>query len=168
MAYVHQFITSSNKNTENHREVREKPNPILSYLFPRLVNLSFGDPHWPSWHLLPSLPRWSAAFFLPPCRAAAWFGFESSFGIASPGSLLGAVIWPPGWVDRWGSQAQEMEEEKEDVYIYVYISIYLSIYIRMPTAWGFPRPGRGTRLGGFGILVDSMAVFSKSLEVKWF
>ena len=29
----------------------------------------------------------------------------------------------------------------------------------MPTAWGFPRPGRGPRLGGFGILVDSMAVF---------
>ena len=98
---------------------QRKTESLLSYLFPMLVNLSFGNPHWPSWHLLPSLPLWSTAFFLPPWRAAPWFEFESSFGIAPPGSLLGAVIWPPGWVDRWGSQAQEMEEEKEDVYIYI-------------------------------------------------
>ena len=103
------------------RGSQRKTESLLSYLFPMLVNLSFGDPHWPSWHLLPSLPRWSAAFFLPPCRAAAWFGFESSFGIASPGSLLGAVIWPPGWVDRWGSQAQEMEEEQDEMCTYIYI-----------------------------------------------
>ena len=31
---------------------QRKTESLLSYLFPMLVNLSFGDPHWPSWHLL--------------------------------------------------------------------------------------------------------------------
>ena len=65
MAYVHQFshlsarkmwfITCSNENTESHWEVREKPNPFYPIYFQcwsLLVNLSFGDPHWPSWHIL--------------------------------------------------------------------------------------------------------------------
>ena len=78
-----------------------------------LVNLSLGDRHWPSWHLLPSLPVWCAVLFLSPWGAPAWFEFKSSFGIASSRSLLD--FWPPSSVDCWGSQAGKMEGKMEDI-----------------------------------------------------
>ena len=56
------FALVSQKNTLFHMFYQEYwksqgcPKESESLLFLMLVNLSIGDPHWPSWHLLPLLP----------------------------------------------------------------------------------------------------------------
>jgi hypothetical protein len=74
----------------------ENENPYDLLLFPMLVNLSLGDTHWPSWHLLPSLPVWCDMPFLSPTGASAWFFLESSSAITPARPLL----------DSWRSDDQ--------------------------------------------------------------
>ena len=90
------FFICSNKGTESHRNSKPKSESLLFNLFPMLVDLSFGEMQWPSWHLLHFLPVWCHMPFLAPNGASAWFHFEASFGVTPARSLLDSWRWY-GW-----------------------------------------------------------------------
>ena len=58
------------------------------------------------------------------CLIRIWIQLWHSTSGLAPQFLL----WPPGLVDRWGSQVQKMEEEKDEMYTYILIYIYIFKY----------------------------------------